>query len=404
MKAILFIFTISIWSFGFSVTGQTLPTIHPTILESNVFKKADQIIWQKALDQYAKVESGEIDYETLCLQDKSIIDSLERGIGPMTEGIGCSWYCGGGPYKITSTSFLKNQGETTYYPENIHDFNLFTAWIPDNKKSAIGTKINFHFKPFEPRVTDIIIWNGYMKNIDLWNANSRVAKFKLFINGSPKAILELKDLNNTQSFSIDPVQSIDSIKDLILTLEIIEIFKGSKYEDVVVSEINFDGLDVHCFGEGTQITMADGSSKSIELLKSGDLIMSFDTKINHIIQTEVANLVSVKHSNILRLKFADRKIIVTDDHPFWTAGKEWASINPVKSNQNYLQESEIQKLQIGDKVFNPSDKTFVELMELETVDDVLITYTLELKSASNFIANGLLVKTEKLKCMHHVKQ
>ena len=35
-------------------------------------------------------------------------------------------------------------------------------------------------------------------------------------------------------------------------------------DDVAISEINFDGPDVHCFVKGTQITMADGTTKPIE--------------------------------------------------------------------------------------------------------------------------------------------
>jgi hypothetical protein len=67
----------------------------------------------------------------------------------------------------------------------------------------------------------------------------------MFVNGKPTAILELKDIKNTQSFKINPIQSTDSTRDLILTLEILEVYKGTKYDDVAVSEIGFDGLDVH---------------------------------------------------------------------------------------------------------------------------------------------------------------
>ena len=89
----------------------------------------------------------------------------------------------------------------------------------------------------------------------------------MIVNGKPTAILELKDVNSTQSFKINPIQSTDSTKDLILTLEIIEVYKGTKYDDVAVSEINFDGLDVHCFAAGTKITMADNSTKTLNRLQ-----------------------------------------------------------------------------------------------------------------------------------------
>jgi hypothetical protein len=394
MKKTTTTLTIFILTLGISVSGQDLPILKPTLGANNEYSKADQVVWEKALQQYDEINSGNLDYEKLSESDKQMINSLEMMEGPLTQGPGCSWYCGGGPYKITSSSYMKDQGKITYLPDNIHDFNLFTAWVPDNSNGAIGKKINFHFKPFEPRVNEIIIWNGYIKNSDLWKANSRVAKFKLIINGKPNAILELKDVTNTQSFKINPVQSTDSTKDLILTLEILEIYKGTKYNDVAISEINFDGLDVHCFGAGTQITMADYSEKRIEQIRKNDWVLTFDNNTNRLVKTQVSELIQTRHSNLLKLKFLDREIITTDDHPFWTKDKNWTSINPYKSNNNYNQEMEVRQLLIGDKIFIPDENKFVELTEIEKIEKEQMTFTLELSAGNSFVANGLLVKTE----------
>ncbi len=392
-----YILTILILTWGLSVSGQNLPTIQPTISYSNEYTKADQTVWQKALDQLSKINSGDIDYEKLSKKDRIMVDSLEMGYGPMTQGAGCSWYCGGGPYKITSSSYLKHEGKITYLPDNIHDFDLFTAWVPDNSNGVIGKKINFHFKPFSPRINEIIIWNGYIKNSELWKANSRVAKFKMLVNGKPTAILELKDVNKTLSFKINPIQSTDSTKDLILTLEILEVYKGTKYDDVAVSEINFDGLDVHCFVAGIQITMADNSTKNIEQIAKGDFVMTFDNTTNKLVKTQVSELIQARHSNLIKLKFSDREIITTDDHPFWTADKNWASLNPTKSNNNYDQDTDVKQLVVGDKIFVASENKFIDVIDIEKIADEQITFTLELTTGNNFIANGLLVKTEKPK-------
>ncbi len=231
---------ISVFSFG-----QTLKVIKPKIGTPNNYSKQEQILWQTIIDKYEKVNSGDLNYEKLSSNEKILIDSLEMGYGPMTEGPGCSWYCGGQMYKVSSNSYLKEQGNINYKPNNIHDFDLFTAWIPDTTGGVIGKKINFHFKPLSPRVNEILIYNGYIKNSDLFKANSRVKKFKLYINNVYYATLELADTTAQQSFKIPPTQSKDKKKDLILTFEIIEIYKGEKYIDVAVSEINFSGIDVH---------------------------------------------------------------------------------------------------------------------------------------------------------------
>ncbi len=397
MKTIRSIVTFIILTLGLSVSAQNLPTLEATIHGPNDFNKADQASWQKTREQYAKINSGDSDYENLSEQDKKMIDSLENGYGPLTERVGCSWYCGGGPYKITASSYLKDQGELTYLPDNIHDFDLFTAWVPDNTNGSIGMKINFHFKPFAARVNELVIWNGYIKNTDLWKANSRVAKFKLIINGQPNAILELQDITNAQSFKIDPVQSTDSTKDLILTLEIIEVYKGTKYDDVVISEINFDGLDVHCFGAGTMISLADNSTKAIEEITTDDWILSYNHATGNLEKGQVSELHIARHSNLLKLHFSDREISVTDDHPFWIEGQNWAAINPEKSNSNYEQIDDIVQLKIGDSIYIPTENIFIELISIEIIEGEQLTYTIELTTGDNFIANGLLVKTEKPK-------
>ena len=398
MKHLTLILTIMISSLTY---GQFLPVIEPKISDAVNYTKAEQVYWEKAMELLSKVNSGEMSYgEQMSKKDIQAIDSLEMMYGPMTEGVGCSWYCGGGPYKITASSYLQEQGKNTYLPNNIHDFDLLTAWVP---KGTIGMKINFHFKPFTPRVNEILLWNGYIKNIDLWKANSRVAKFKLYVNGEPKAILNLIDSTNAQSFKINPVQSTDSIKDMILTLEILEIYNGTKYSDVAISEVNFDGLDVHCFAKGTIISLANGKTKEIQDIQSSDSILSFDFKTEKLTVVTNARLVTARHSNLIKLRFKDREITVTDDHPFWTYKKKWASINPDKSNLNYIQEEPVKMLSEGDKIFVPSDNSFLEIIDIDQIQKEQLTYTLEFENGESFIANGLLVKTEKVELIFNKK-
>lgn len=225
--------------------GQSLKIITPTIGVGINYTKEEQLLWQSIIDKYAKINSGDLNYDSLSILEKTMIDSLEIGGGPLTEVAGCSWYCGGQMYKVMSNSYLTEHNQISYKPENIHDFDLLTAWVPDSRNGVIGRKINFHFKPLSPRVNEIIIYNGYVKNYSLFKSNSRVKKFKLYVNGFPYANLLLADTTAQQSFKIDPMRSENKKTDLILTFEILEIYKGSKYRDVAVSEINFSGLDVH---------------------------------------------------------------------------------------------------------------------------------------------------------------
>lgn len=241
-RYILIVIFNAVCSFSFA---QNPTVLKPGIGIVNDYTKEEQVEWQQTLDKLDKISSGELEYEKLTARDKELIDSMEMGYGPTTDGAGCSWYCGGQMYKVTSGSYLKAQGNIDYKPANIHDFDLFTAWVPDTVKGVIGKKISFYFKPLSPRVNEITIFNGYIKNKDLFKANSRVKRFKLYINNAYYTTLELLDTTASQTFTIKPLQSKDKKKDLVLTFEIADIYKGDKYLDVAVSEINFSGLDVH---------------------------------------------------------------------------------------------------------------------------------------------------------------
>lgn len=228
-----------------SVTyGQSPKVLKPYLGDKNDYSKKEQLLWQDIREKYENIDRGSITYDKLPEKEKELIESLEMGYGPLTQGVGCSWYCGGQMYKVESDSYL-TQGNVSYKPGNAHDFDLFTAWVPDTANGVIGKKIAFHFSPLSPRVNEFVIYNGYIKNYDLFKANSRVKKFNLYINNVFYAVLELTDTTASQTFQIPPIRSNEKGKDLVLTFEIAEIYKGDRYLDVAVSEINFSGLDVH---------------------------------------------------------------------------------------------------------------------------------------------------------------
>ncbi len=312
--------------------------------------------------------------------------------GPLTQGVGCSWYCGGGPYKILASSELDS---IKYKADNVHDFNLFTGWVEGKSDYGIGEYIEFFFKPNSPRVNKIIFYNGYFKNKNLWESNSRIKKAKLYICGKQYAILEFQDINAPQSFSIAPINSKTENQDLILKIEILEVYKGSKYSNVIISEINFDGFDVHCFAKGTKVQLADSSTQDIENIKVGDFIvyMDFDTKT--IKSAKIEKMEKVIHHSLVTYRFeSGLTITTTQDHPFKIDNKGWASLSPNKSKQ-YKGFENINKIKIGDffMTLNGTEK----LVSIDFLEGEQETYTIsKLRSGNNFVANGLIVGVEEL--------
>ena len=154
---------------------------------------------------------------------------------------GCSWYCGGGNYKIKASSSLND----SYKAEFANDLSYKTAWVEGKKDEGIGEYLEYYFKNNSPRITEIIISNGYMKSEETWKNNNRVKKLKLYVNGVPFGILNLKDSRTDQYFSVGTLGHNKNGTDLVLKFEILEVYKGSKYNDTAITEIYFDGIDVH---------------------------------------------------------------------------------------------------------------------------------------------------------------
>ena len=119
--------TICLLSFiSIQTIAQNLQTIKPHIGATISYSKAEQKEWEKAIDWLQK--SNDINELTPELEKGSrvyeLVDQIEMGEGPMTQGPGCSWYCGGGPYKVTASSELNS---INYKADYVHDFNLYTG-------------------------------------------------------------------------------------------------------------------------------------------------------------------------------------------------------------------------------------------------------------------------------------
>lgn len=303
---------------------------------------------------------------------------------------GCSWYCGGGPDSIFASSTLSPNKNLDYKADNVHDFSLRTAWVEGIVGYGIKEGITFRFAKQSPPVTTVEIYNGYMKSEKVWQENSRVKQLKLYLNNKPYALLNLKDVKSKQIFTIDTLQGIDS--DLYLKFEITDVYKGAKYDDVAISEIEFDGTGVHCFAKGTLISTPQGQIE-IENLKVGDKVLSFNELTREIETSAILELANQKHHNLYELKFSGTTITVTDDHPFCFKGQFYS----VKENNKYgLQARTLNKGQRIDFLIDKSVLT-KKLTEIRKLDLCEMTYTItKLDRNKIFFANGASVATEEL--------
>lgn len=381
-------------------------TENPKIIKAKLGPPVD--ISQAAQERYKQwlnlrekiYNKQEIQHEDLTPEQRKLLGEFDESQGFWaTETEACSWYCGGGPKKQEASSFLSPQNGNTYFASNAHDFDLRTAWVEGAKGYGIGEYIEYYFEALSPRITEIRIYNGYFKSEQAWEDNSRVKRFKLYVNNRPYAILELYDTRAAQFFPVEPLQSKIKGKDLVLKFEISDVFKGKKWEDVAISEINFNGLDVHCFTKGTMITMADGTERAIEHLKIGDKVMSYNIKSQCIENAIVKELAKAIHHNLTKLDFGEISVISTDDHPYFVKEKGWCSVNP-KKTRIYMNMEHVKPLRVGDKVYFLDSKnklTSTVLKNISHLNQNEETFTItKLDKNTGFFANRLFVGTEEL--------
>jgi len=202
------------------------------------------MIWDKISDQK--------DLDKLSKEDKDYLNNcseVENSYWAIIDG-GCSWYCGGGPDSVTASSQLPDFMKISY---NAHDLSYKTAWVEGVEGNGEGEYLLYHFAAQSPRITEIIVVNGYAKNKAAWKNNSRVKRIKLHIDDKPYAFLNLVDECSEQIFKVDTLgndrnnitnELIDT-ENWTLKFEIIDVYQGDKYNDAAITEIYFNGIDVH---------------------------------------------------------------------------------------------------------------------------------------------------------------
>lgn len=219
--------------------------------EEAIFNSDESIY--KCNEVWKKMKASNRSLDQATVSERKVLANCNEVLeGPWDIVGGCNWYCGENIDTVIATSSLAQQGSHNYDVHNIFDLNYKTAWVEGVPGHGIGEKITYHFPADHPRITEIIIVNGYVVSEDAWFNNSRVKTLKVYFNDKPFATLNLKDTKNDQVYRFDPIGNKNKEKsgenkaeNWTLTFEIVDIYEGDIYNDTVISEIYFDGIDVH---------------------------------------------------------------------------------------------------------------------------------------------------------------
>ena len=179
---------------------------------------------------------SDVEFALLCfVEENPVLSHFYSG--------NCSWYCGGQNDSVTASSALADR----YAAEKAHDFSIVTAWVEGVEGNGEGEYLRYSFPGTCPRITTVLIHNGYVKNWEVWYDNARVKRLLMYYNDEPYAILNLQDTMGLQSFDVGVLgyEDKDSAPAWSIKFEILEVYPGKKYEDTAITEIYFDGIDVH---------------------------------------------------------------------------------------------------------------------------------------------------------------
>jgi len=218
--------------------------LYPEIVHQPDLSKETEKGFNRFKELLSKEEPSEAEKKELELLYQDFNETM-YDVWDIISG-GCNWYCGGGNYKVTASSELKSKSSISYSAESANDLSYETAWVEGVEGSGIGEYLEYHFKNKSPKVTHIIVSNGYFKSDKAWRNNNRVKSLKVYVNDLEYGVLQLKDSKTDQRFKFYGFEyNSDGKTDLVLKFEILEVYKGTKYDDTVVTEIYFDGIGVH---------------------------------------------------------------------------------------------------------------------------------------------------------------
>jgi hypothetical protein len=152
-----------------------------------------------------------------------------------------------------------------------------------------------------------------------------------------------------------------------------------------------------CFVAGSKIDMEDGSRKSIEDIKVGDMVLTYNLETNKLEAQEVLETSSPIHNDIVHLTFEHADNRNTFDHPYYVKGKGWSSYKPALTLERYF--IDVKQLEIGDLVLFLNEKGSLiesELLKIEEEIGYRQTYNLDnVANNNNYFVNGILVHNKR---------
>lgn len=133
-----------------------------------------------------------------------------------------------GSVKASSTLSPIDAYTTDFLFDSRRDF----GWAEGSSNSGEGEWLEFNFDK-EQAVDRLMVWNGYQRSPEHYAANARVHNATV-ISGDQQQKISMNDSSSSQIVNFGKTITGKSFK-----LQIDTIYKGTKYKDMVISELSF---------------------------------------------------------------------------------------------------------------------------------------------------------------------
>lgn len=141
---------------------------------------------------------------------------------------------------VSASSVHSQMNDCVYYPENVTDSDLRTAWVEGAAGSGVGESITIQYNGTESFENyGVQIYDGYCKSDQVFNSNSTPTRLKMLVNGTAvheiglSVTMENQYVNYTDPITINPGDQI--------TFEIMEVYVPADDQnlDTAITDIAF---------------------------------------------------------------------------------------------------------------------------------------------------------------------
>jgi hypothetical protein len=146
--------------------------------------------------------------------------------------------------EIGATNKAEPQGNANFEAKNLLDGNMKTCWMTPGPGKNEAFEIVIDVEELEGvnsvQITDIFFFNGWRKDLHTWKEYNRIKKLTITISEQPFAEVTFEDTYHCQSIDIEKLK-IDKSRRCRMKFRISEVYPGTKYNQVALSDVQFGG-------------------------------------------------------------------------------------------------------------------------------------------------------------------